>query len=265
VTTAGRGAPAVAGAARWWSGHADPRAGTPVVLAFPFAGGGARFYQPWRARLAGQGEVLAAQLPGRERRIREPPRAELDPLVGELVDAWPEPRRPYLLFGHSLGATMAYAVTCELRRRGLPEPAELILSAAPAPHLRDRADQAHRLDDAAFVLRLRRYNGTAPEVFDSPDLLALLLPTIRADFALFETWEPPGEAPLAMPFTVLGGTADKTVTLAQLQGWRSLTAGRCDLRLLPGDHFFVSSAGEAVVGVVRDALRRVAGPAAAAP
>jgi surfactin synthase thioesterase subunit len=157
---------------------------------------------------------------------------------------------------------MAYAATCELRRRGLPLPSELILSASPAPHRRDRADQAHRLDDTAFVLRLRRYNGTAPEVFDSPELLGLLLPTIRADFALVETWEPPEEAPLEMPFTVLGGTADRSLTLAQLQGWRSLTAGRCDLRLVPGDHFFVSSAGEAVVEVVRDALRRVAAEAA---
>lgn len=244
---------------RWWDRAPDPTGADPVVVAFPFAGGGARFYAPWRERLAGAGELVAVQLPGRESRIRERPHSVIGPLVDEIIDAWPLRHQPYLLFGHSLGATLAYAVAREVRRRGLRQPVELILSAAPAPHLRDRADLGHRLDDAGLADRLRRYNGTSPEVFESPALLTLMLPTIRADFTLFETWDPPPEAPLAVPITVLGGDADRTVTAGQLEGWRSLTTAGCEVEVLPGDHFSMLSSSGTVVELVRQHLRRITG------
>ncbi len=87
----------------------------------------------------------------------------------------------------------------------------------------------------------------------------LMLPTIRADFALFETWDPADEAPLAVPMTVLAGTADRTVNPGQLEGWRSLTAAGCEIEVLPGDHFSMLSASDAVVELVRQRLRHLPG------
>src|SRR5439155_18088554 len=126
----------------------------PMLIAFPFAGGGAGFYRSWRRELRDVAEVWAAQLPGRETRIREAPRTELEPLVRDLVDALPPLDRPYALVGHSLGASLAFAVALLLRRRGEPPPARLILSGASALHLRDVSDPAHVLGDDALAARL---------------------------------------------------------------------------------------------------------------
>ncbi len=225
----------------------------PRLLTFPFVGSGARFYHPWRRQLAGVCDVLAAQLPGRERRIRESPQAQIEPLVRDLADALPALDRPYALFGHSLGGTLAFAFALELRRRRLPAPERVIISATPAPHLRD-ATQAHRLDDAGLLARLRTYDGTPEELFETPQLVELFLPVIRADFALFETWQPADEPPLEVPLTIIAGTADRTVTTAQLEGWRSWTAASLEMRRVAGDHFFVKSAERTVLEIVREAL-----------
>jgi medium-chain acyl-[acyl-carrier-protein] hydrolase len=238
----------------WFS--AGPAAtDAPLLFAFPFAGGGAGFYRSWQNELGGMCTVWAVQLPGRETRIREAPRWDLDPLVADVVGALPPLDRPYVLAGHSLGATMALAVALELRRRGRLLPARLILSGSPAPHLRDLSDPAHLLDDDALAARIRSYNGTPPELLESTELLALFLPVIRADFALVETWPVPEVAPLPVPFTVLAGVDDATVTLEQLEGWRAWTSVSCDLRWVPGDHFFIASSRAAVLAVVRSALR----------
>jgi medium-chain acyl-[acyl-carrier-protein] hydrolase len=240
----------------WFDPGREPRSGAPLLITFPFAGGGAGFYRSWRRALEGVCEVWAAQLPGRETRIREAPRSELEPLVRELVDALPPLDRPFVLCGHSLGASLAFSVALELRRRGERAPSRLYLCGSPAPHLRDLSDPVHVLDDRALAERLLTYNGTPPALLESRELLDLLLPTIRADFALFETWNVPVEAPLAVPFTVLGGVSDETVTASQIEGWREWTTRGCDVRWLPGDHFFIASAGAAVIAVVREALER---------
>lgn len=242
----------------WYDRPPAPTPGAPVLVTFPFAGGGAAFYRPWRRELEGVCELWTAQLPGRETRIREASRSDLDALVNELVDALPDFDRPFAFGGHSLGATLSLAVALELRRRGRALPARLILAGSPAPQLRDLSDPAHLLGDDALAQRLAEYNGTPPELLESRELLDLFLPVLRADFALFETWNVPAAVPLDVPFTVLGGLDDATVTSAQLDGWRAWTTRRCDIRRLPGDHFFIASARAAVLAVVGEAMERIA-------
>jgi medium-chain acyl-[acyl-carrier-protein] hydrolase len=241
----------------WYDRGNDAREDLPLLVTFPFAGGGAGFYRPWRRDLVGACELWAALLPGRETRIREQPRTELEPLIGELVDALGPLERTYVLAGHSLGATLALTVALGMRARGYPLPARLVLSGSPAPHLRDIDDPAHILDAAALVERLKTYEGTPRALLESRELLDLLLPTIRADFALVETWVVPDAAPLAVPLTVLGGSDDGSVARHEIEGWRMWTTRSCDVHWFSGGHFFVSSAHDRVVAVVRDALSQL--------
>ncbi len=235
-----------------WFDPPPAPAGRPLLLTFPFAGGTAGFYRPWKRELEQICDVSAVQLPGRETRIREAPRSTLDPLVTELVDALPPLDRPFVLAGHSLGATLSLAVALELRRRRRRPPARLILSGSPAPHLRDLSDPAHLLADEALATRLGTYGGTPPEVLQSRELLDFFLPIIRADFAVVETWAVPAVAPLDIPFTVLAGREDASVTPSMIEGWRAWTTLGCDVHWLPGGHFFFASARPAVLEIVRD-------------
>jgi len=241
----------------WYDVSTGGRDGSALLVTFPFAGGGAGFYRSWRRELADACDLWAAVLPGRETRIRENPRTELEPLVAELVDALPPLDRPYILAGHSLGATLAFAIALALRGRGAPPAARLILSGSAAPHLRNLSDLAHVLDDRALVHRLRSYEGTPPALLESEELLELLLPTIRADFALFETWTVPDEPPLDVPFTVFGGRDDTSVATREIEGWREWTTNTCDVHWFAGGHFFVTSAHDRVLAVVRDALEGI--------
>ncbi|MFD8385636.1 thioesterase II family protein [Streptomyces sp. NPDC059679] len=211
------------------------------LLCFPFAGGGASTYRAWGADLAGSGvEVWPVQLPGRENRRREPPVDDLGVLVQQLADAFGPclGRTPYALFGHSLGALIAYEFARELRRRGLPEPVRLIASAHRAPSRPDLGAPMHDMPHAQFIERLREVGALPEQMLREPDLLDLLVPKFRADFALSERyrWEP-GKA-LDCPLTVLGGRAD-TLPEHELWAWETMTTGPFQVTLLQGDHFYL--------------------------
>ncbi|GAA0421687.1 thioesterase [Acrocarpospora corrugata] len=238
------------------SARSEPRA-RQRLLCLPFAGGGASAYRSWGAELAKSGiEVWPVQLPGRENRLKEPAMDDLPALAALLADVFGAylPRRPYALFGHSMGASIAFEFVREVRRRGLPEPVRLIVSANRPPHRPDPAPPTHSLPRAELITKLRSYGGTPRELFDEPDLVDLLLPTMRADFALFERFQWVAEEPLGCPVTVLGGLSDVSVPDAELYAWEALTTGPFHVRMLPGDHFFLLKARNMTIETVRELL-----------
>jgi medium-chain acyl-[acyl-carrier-protein] hydrolase len=213
------------------------------LFCFPYAGGGAAVYRGWAEQVQPEVEVCSVRLPGREARLAEPPFTRAADLAQALAGAL-EPLLdvPFAFFGHSMGALAAFELARELRRRGGPLPARLLVSGARAPGRPDREPPVRELPDTEFVAEVRRrYDGIPGAVLDNPELVQLLLPCLRADFTLVETYRPVDEPPLACPISCYGGLDDHHVSREDLEAWRGQTSSAFTLRMFPGDHFFLHS------------------------
>lgn len=225
------------------------------LVCLPHAGGGAQAYRPWVAALAPEIDVLPVQLPGREDRHREPARHDVEALAAELVEALtPVLVAPYALYGHSMGAIVAFVLVRELRRRGRPLPSHLVLAAHNPPHVAPEPPLVHALPEPDLVERLRSYAGTPPEVLADARMRELLLPRLRADFAVFETWRHHDEEPLPLPVTVIGGGSDEWVDAARLAEWRRHTTGPFRHHTVDGGHLFNLRPSAELLTVVRAAV-----------
>lgn len=218
------------------------------LICFPYAGGGASVFRSWgQHSLLSNVEVCAVQLPGREARITEAPVEDVRQLVPQLREALePYLDRPFAFFGHSIGALVSFELARELRRTGGIEPRHLFVSGCPAPHL-SHSERMWDLPDDEFLERLRRFNGTPPDVLNHPELMDMMLPTIRADFALRDRYDYRDEPSVSCPITAFGGMADMHVDCAMLRAWRQHTQERFQVWLFQGDHFFLRSAQETLL------------------
>jgi medium-chain acyl-[acyl-carrier-protein] hydrolase len=234
------------------------------LFCFPYAGGGASAYRGWAAALPPDLEVCPVQLPGRESRLREPSFDRSGPLIEALADALAAHLdMPFVFFGHSMGALLSFELARELRRRKGPLPLHLFVSGRRAPQVPAREEPIHDLPEPEFLAELRQLNGTPEEVLQHTELMRLLIPVLRADFAVNETYVfHPGE-PLDLGISAFGGLGDEEVTREDLVGWSEHARGIFRLRMLPGDHFFLHSARDLVTeSVARDLaeLSRTAQP-----
>jgi surfactin synthase thioesterase subunit len=210
------------------------------LFCFPYAGGGASIFRTWGDSLPAEIQVCPIQLPGREDRLGEAALTRLSTLIKTLLPLLkPELDVPFALFGHSLGGLVCFELVRELRKQGLPLPAHLLISGCRPPQTPDQSPPIHRLADHQFIEALHRLNGTPEEVLQNTELMQLLLPGLRADFALLETYFYATQPPLACPISVFGGLEDTQVTPDQLKGWQEQTEADFSLTLLPGDHFFL--------------------------
>ena len=225
------------------------------LFCFPYAGGSASVFHSWRAALEPDIDVIAVQMPGRAERLLEAMPTRIEPLVEALAEAIaPRTGRRFAFFGHSLGGLVAFELARLLQRRGAAQPERVIVSGCDAPHHR-KADRAlHRLDDAAFVDVLRDYNGTPPEILGNGELMRLLLPAVRADFEISESYVPLDDAPLDRPLTVLAGVHDERDSDDAVTGWARETRAACDVHWFDGDHFFINPHRDAVLACLRHAL-----------
>jgi medium-chain acyl-[acyl-carrier-protein] hydrolase len=213
------------------------------LFCFPYAGGSASIFRTWVNDLPPDLEVCPVQLPGRENRLMEPPFTRLSSLVQVLAQAlFPYLDIPFAFFGHSMGALIGFELARELRRQNRPGPRHLFVSAHRAPQIPPRRPPIHQLAEAAFKAELDGLHGTPQEVLQSAELMQLLLPLLRADFAVSETYIYSPEAPLNCSISAYGGLQDKEVSYHDLEKWRDQTHHSFTLRMLPGNHFFVHSA-----------------------
>jgi medium-chain acyl-[acyl-carrier-protein] hydrolase len=191
--------------------------------------------------------------------LREQPFTRVAPLVQDVARVLlPLLDLPFAFFGHSLGAIIAFEVARQLRREQRPLPVHLFISAGRAPQFRDRERVAYDLPEAEFIEELRRLNGTPAEVLENPELMQLMLPMLRADFAVAETYTYVPEPPLSCPISAYGSTDDKSVSRAELEGWRNHTTGAFSLQMFRGDHFYLQSSESILTGTLISQLRRFA-------
>jgi medium-chain acyl-[acyl-carrier-protein] hydrolase len=225
------------------------------LFCFPFAGGGTAVFRTWPSQLPPEVEVCAVRLPGRETRLREPAFTHLSPLVEAVAEALqPYCQQPFALFGHSMGALVCYQLAQYLRQENV-QPVHLFIAGYAAPHRPPHLPPVHEAADDVFLARLRHLNGTPPELLNSAGLMGLMLPTLRADFAVWETYVYAHGTPLACPISAFGGRQDDEATQADMAAWRDYTHSAFSLRMFPGGHFFVQEKqAELLQAISRDLM-----------
>jgi medium-chain acyl-[acyl-carrier-protein] hydrolase len=227
----------------WITDYRLPQQGQARVFMFPYSGAGSLAYFPWANAWREHGtavDFLGVQLPGRESRLREVCITAMPVLVEQLLQAMmPLLDKPFVFFGHSLGALVAFDVCRELRQQGLPLPQHLFVSAFRAPDLPNPNPSMSQLSEVDLIAKLRHYGGTPEAVLENADLRELLLPIVRADFALRETYQYRNAAPLPCPLTALTGADDTFVTPEYMAGWHKQTSEVFEQVVYPGGHFFL--------------------------
>ena len=213
-------------------------------------------YFSWLEQITPDVEICAIQLPGRERRINEPSFSQLSPLIAVLTEVIePYLAKPFAFFGHSLGALISFELARALRRHYAITPFHLFVSAQPAPQLPNPEPALCHLSDSEFLKALQRLNGTPPVVLANKELMQLVMPTLRADFALIETYQYLPDAPFHCPITVFGGEHDLNIRTEHLDAWRYQTQSAFQLKIFDGDHFYLHAQRETLLNLMLEELR----------
>ena len=224
------------------------------LICFPYAGGGLPVFRDWPDSMPDLVEVRVLQLPGRGARLREASFTQLTQLVKILAEELrPLFDVPCAFFGHSVGALICFELARALRQQNI-EPFHMFVSGNSAPQLPNPNPEIHHFSDEQFLAEIKALNGMPQLVLDTPELLKLLLPAVRADFTLTETNEYQPQPPLECPITVFGGERDPRTNRTGLEEWGSQTTAAFELHTLPGDHFFIDQSGVQLRQLVVEAL-----------
>ncbi len=222
------------------------------LFCFPYAGAGAAVFSQWPDHLPPHIELCLPCLPARDARFGEPPDPNMDRIVASLThEILPLARTPYALFGHSMGAFLAFDLAHDLSNRGHP-PVHLFVSAQRGPRLPYPARPILPLPDDEFLAAIRaRYDSIPEGVLAEKELMAMVLPMLRADFLLVENYRYRATARLACPITAFGGLNDSQITRPQLDAWSSETSAAFRLHMLTGGHLFLNSARPDLLSLIR--------------
>lgn len=212
------------------------------LFCFPYAGGGTIFFRRWSDKLPAEVEVCPVHIPGREGRFKEPSYTQLSPLIEELTYALsPMMDMPFAFFGHSMGTLIAFELARALRQQQHQEPRALFVSAHRAPQLPLSRALLHTGPDAKLIETMKNLGGTPPAILEHTEMMSLMLPVMRADLTLYETYMYIPEAPFHCPIVVFGGKEDRAVREQELLAWREQTRSAFTYHSLPGGHFFLHS------------------------
>ncbi len=223
---------------RYW--HPKPQARV-RLFCFPYAGGGASVFRTWSESLPQDIEVCPVQLSGREDRLLEKPFASLPLLLDALVPALlPYLDMPYALFGHSMGSLISFELARYLQQMRYSHlPVYLFVSGHSAPQIPDPDPPTSHLSDSEFIEELRSLGGTPEELLQNTEFLAVLMPLLRNDFVLCDTYKYIHGKALNCPISAFGGLQDPEVTCDGISAWRVQTSGFFRLRFFKGGHFFL--------------------------
>jgi surfactin synthase thioesterase subunit len=238
-----------------WSVPERPVLSGPALLVLPHAGGNAHSYAPWREYLAGHVRLLLGQYPGRGARFVEPLPSTMDDLADPILCCLPPDADDLVVLGHSMGSLVAFEIARRLTGAGR-SPRHLIVSACRSPDLPNPSPvHPETLSDDELVAVVQARGGTDGAILDEPELREIVLPAIRADFAIDDVYRVSAAAgALACPVTVLGGDADPVVPVAVLDGWARCTSGPVHVAIFPGGHFYHQHQMAAVMAVVSAAI-----------
>ena len=233
-----------------------------TLFSLPCAGASAVMYLRWRRRLPSWVQVNPVELPGRGGRLHEAARENFDALAADLCDELGKrlPERPhrYALFGHSMGALLAYRIAHCLRSRGQSLPVALLVSACVAPSQQDWRRYADKKTDLALIAELRRQDGTPEEVFGNPELLSMTLSLLGADYRSCASFRYQELSPLPLPIHVFGGRADE-IQASRLETWQKEGVGNFSLDWFEGGHFFIRQNEDAFLSALASRLAGNAG------
>lgn len=223
---------------RYW--HRKPQARV-RLFCFPYAGGGASVFRTWSELLPQDIEVCPVQLPGREERLLESPFSNLPSLLDALVPALlPYLDMPYALFGHSMGSLISFELARSLQQMEHSHmPVYLFVSGHSAPQIPDPDPPIHHLPDSEFIEELRHFGGTPDELLQNTEFLELLMPLLRNDFALCDTYKYAHGKTLNCPISAFGGLQDPEAPHDGISAWRIQTSGSFRLYFFEGGHFFI--------------------------
>jgi medium-chain acyl-[acyl-carrier-protein] hydrolase len=228
------------------------------LYCFCYAGGSAAVYLPWQALVDPSVEICAIQLPGRGVRLMEEPCRDLPLLVetlAQVMDAQHD--LPFAFFGHSMGGLIAFELARYCERNARPVPQRLFVSGCNAPQFRNSPRALHKLPDDELIEALRDYNGTPRELLEHREFMAMVLPSIRADFELVECYGYRPQAPLNIPLTALAGKFDDHGSTEQVEGWGTETAAAFKVKWFEGDHFFINTEQREVLDFLNAELAKM--------
>lgn len=225
------------------------------LICFSYAGGGTSAFREWVDLICDDVEIIVIQMPGRETRFVEPLATNLTDVVQEIaINIAKLSPVPFVFFGHSLGSLIAFEVTRLLVNKNLNTPERLLLSGRRAAHLPLGRPPYHLLDDDALIEKITTLGGTTEEIIANKDLMDLILPIIRADFALHDTYQYKSGQTLNVPIHVFGGEQDIATSVENLSAWQRHSIQPIELNILKGGHFFIDSARQELMQLVNDAL-----------
>ncbi|OCQ21030.1 hypothetical protein A7985_14700 [Pseudoalteromonas luteoviolacea] len=217
------------------------------LFCFPFAGGGTSTYANWAEKLSDDIQVVAVQPPGRSNRFFEPAFDSMGALIDDLLPRFIEQiDGQYMIFGHSLGSRVAYELITRLKKRGVQLPEHFFASGSRAAHLPCHDHEYHEMKDEAFIKKLEELNGTPKEVLENKELVNMILPTLRADFKIADSYRAEMKK-LPCSATIYSGRLDSSISMENLKAWRELFAEINAVKIFPGDHFFINSSEDMVL------------------
>jgi surfactin synthase thioesterase subunit len=230
----------------------------PTLICFPYAGGSTHIYQGWARHFRDEMDIKAVSLPGRSHRLREAPLCDWDQLLANLreeLTPWLEV--PHVLLGHSFGGRIAYEMAQGLESEGLETTQMVIVSGCRSPRHPQNLPMMHLLSDAEFLEAIGTMAGTPPEVLENPAIMRIMLPALRADMMLSETWVDCHEAPIRVPIHAIVGREDAIENSDSMVGWSEYTTSHFALSEISGTHFNISESPQQYLDTVREALRGI--------
>ncbi len=209
------------------------------LLCIPYAGGGASAYYAWKKRLNSKVGLYAVQLPGRENRIVDTPYESIHDMIPDLLEEMDVVvQKPYILFGHSMGAKVAYELEKAMALKAMGS-VELIVSGSRAPHIPEPKPIGH-LPDEAFLKELYRFEGTPVEVLQNKEIMKLFLPLLKTNFTMDEEYYDVNKKKVNCPITAFCGKHDVEANEEDMRQWKDYS-DLFTMKVFDGNHFFIKS------------------------
>jgi medium-chain acyl-[acyl-carrier-protein] hydrolase len=220
------------------------------LICFSYAGGSSATYLSWQNDLDSNIELAVVQLPGRGARLSTPPFQTMTEIITALFLALEKlSNKPFIFYGHSMGARVAYELTLMLLRFQRPLPIHFIASGSVAPCIERTKELTYHLPDDEFIIKVGELNGSPPEVLANKEIMLLILPALRADFKIIETYHNNSKLTIPTKISVLAGDQED-LEIAHVEAWFALFQTKADLHWINGDHFFIEKNKTEVLEIV---------------